>query len=283
MTDLEIAAMLQGAVDMHVHSSPDVQPRKMSDAALATAAKRMGLAGLLIKCHHSPTAGRAAAVRECITGLKVFGGIVLNRMAGGLNAMAAETEMALGAKEVWLPTVSAVNHIRYYHGDLRWAVPVTTENGQLCSELYDIFDLVASHETILATGHLAPEESRQVVKEARAHGVKKILVTHPEWEAVAMPVALQQELAREGAFFERCFFACNSPQHLPPQEVVRQIKAVGSATTILSSDFGQVYNVPPPEGLRQFVQAILAGGITAREVEVMIKDNPWAFLGEGPD
>lgn len=160
-------------------------------------------------------------------------------------------------------------------------MPVTTENGQLRAELYDIFDLVASHEAILATGNLSPDESRQVVREARAHGVKKILVTHPEWEAVAMPVALQQELAQEGAFFERCYFACNSSQRLAPQEVARQIKAVGAATTILSSDFGQVYNALPPEGFRQFLQAILACGVAAQEVEVMIKGDPWALLGEG--
>lgn len=65
--------------------------------------------------------GYVAVVRESITGLKVFGGIVLNRMAGGLNAAAVEAELALGAKEVWLPIISAVNHIRYHHGDLSQA------------------------------------------------------------------------------------------------------------------------------------------------------------------
>lgn len=279
MTSHELDALLQGAVDMHVHSSPDVIPRKMSDLALAAAAKQAGLAGVLLKCHHSPTAARAALVQEHMPGFRVFGGIVLNRMAGGLNAAAVEAELALGAKEVWLPTISAANHLRFTGGDVRQAVAVTQEDGRLRPELYDIFDLVAIYDAILATGHLAPVETVLVVQAARARRVAKILVTHPEWEVVDMPVPLQRELARQGVFFERCYYATHSSQHLHPQVVAQQIREVGVATTVLSSDFGQAVNPPPPAGFRQFVADMLAYGIEAREIAVMIKDNPRALLG----
>ena len=41
---------------------------------------------------------------------KVFGSIALNSMVGGLNPSAVDLALAMGAKVVWFPTISAPHH-----------------------------------------------------------------------------------------------------------------------------------------------------------------------------
>ena len=46
---------LDGVVDLHVHTGPDVRPRKMTGLELARAARSAGMRGFLLKNHHVPT------------------------------------------------------------------------------------------------------------------------------------------------------------------------------------------------------------------------------------
>ena len=45
------------------------------------------------------------------TGVKLFSGIALNNASGGINPHAVNHAINIGAKIVWLPTLSAANHI----------------------------------------------------------------------------------------------------------------------------------------------------------------------------
>ena len=278
MNSANVESLIKGAIDMHLHSSPDVVPRLMSDIELTRSAKDAGLSGVLIKCHHTPTSARAALAMEAVGGgISVFGGLVLNNSVGGLNPVAVETEIKLGAKEVWMPTISAANFASYHKGS-HPSVDVTDQTGRLKPEVQDILDCIAANDVILGTGHLSAEECELLAMAALERGVKKILITHPEFEAVRMPVEMQQRLAGKGVFFERCFYATNSPQKLPPQEVAEHIKAVGAETTVLSTDFGQVFNRPPVEGLKEFIATMMHYGISDAEIEIMIKKNPRLLL-----
>ncbi len=271
--------LIRDAIYMHIHSNPDIIQRLMTDIQVARAAKAAGMAGVLIKCHYTPTTTRAALAAEAVGGIQVFGGIVTNAPAGGLNPAAVETELELGAKEVWMPTIGSVAHLRFYKKETSQAVRVADDQGRLLPEVHEILALIAQKDAILGTGHLFPSETMLVIKAAQACGVRKILVTHPEFEVVRMPVEMQKDLARQGVFFERCFFAVNSPQNLPPEELVQQVKAVGVATTVLSSDFGQVFNAPPVNGLSSLLSLMLENGISVPEVERMVKINPRSLLG----
>jgi len=51
--------MLEGVYDFHVHSSPDVVERKLTDTELAREARNRNMAGLVIKNHLFETAARA--------------------------------------------------------------------------------------------------------------------------------------------------------------------------------------------------------------------------------
>ncbi len=193
--------MLTGIIDLHVHTAPDVRARRLNDIELAQAARQAGARAVVLKSHVVPTVGRAAIAAQVVPGIRVFGGITLNPQVGGLNA-AVETALAMGAKAVWLSTAYVVNERRRLGKSDEVAV---VEGGKVVPELTTILGLVDRHGAILGTGHLAPAETRVVVEAARESGVAKIVVTHPEWLTVDMPLDEQKALSRCGVYFERCY------------------------------------------------------------------------------
>ena len=66
---------------------------------------------------HYPTAPIVELIRERYAhlGVEPLGAIVLNNALGGFNAYAVEHALKMGSKVVWMPTVSAANHIREGH------------------------------------------------------------------------------------------------------------------------------------------------------------------------
>lgn len=65
---------LNGLVDTHIHTAPDVRDRFMNDIELASAALREGMEAVVIKSHTEPTSGRAALTSE-VTGMRVIGAL----------------------------------------------------------------------------------------------------------------------------------------------------------------------------------------------------------------
>ena len=278
----EVTTLIQGAIDCHMHGSPDVTERIASDLDLARAAKDAGMQGILVKSHVSPTAARAHLVEEAVGGdFHVFGGLVLNAQAGGLNVAAVEAEIKLGARQIWLPTLSSVNQAQISNRDISKCVPVFDEAGTLQPQLFEIFDLIAGADIVLGTGHLSAAEIAQIVPIAMQRGVKKVLITHPESRLIKMPLDMQKELARQGAFFDRCFFqmSVKGAAALPPEAMVAQIEATGHECSIISTDFGQVSNDPPVEGLKKYIQVLLDHGVSYPAIEVMVKANPAFLMG----
>jgi hypothetical protein len=101
-----VLELLEGAIDIHIHSAPDVYPRILNDVELALQAKDMGMQAIVVKNHFFPTEARAQLATD-VTGFPVYGGIALNLSVGGLNHHAVESSLKMGAKIVWLPTLHA--------------------------------------------------------------------------------------------------------------------------------------------------------------------------------
>jgi predicted metal-dependent TIM-barrel fold hydrolase len=58
-----------------------------------------------------------------------------------------------------------------------------------------------------------------------------------------------------------------------------QIRAVGQQSVILSSDLGQVSNMPPVEGFAHYLRRLEEAGIGRDELRDMIRDNPMRLIG----
>src|ERR1700757_2965720 len=105
---------MQGAVDVHLHSEPDLFPRIADDVGVARHAASLGLRAVSLKCHSERTTSRAYLTMQQVPGIQVVGGIVLNRAVGGINPAAVEAALQLGGRHVWMPTVDAANHARTF-------------------------------------------------------------------------------------------------------------------------------------------------------------------------
>ena len=109
---------LKGICDMHVHTNPDLRLRAYNDLELADAAVRVGARAIVIKSHLGFTVNRAAIANAYVkkvygdsTNFTMYGGVVMNKVIGGVNPEAVEKGLKLGAKVIWLPTQSARRHL----------------------------------------------------------------------------------------------------------------------------------------------------------------------------
>lgn len=272
-------ADLNGVIDLHVHAGPDVRERKTSAIELARMAGAAGMRGFLLKNHHTSTVLAAAAVAEDFPGLVVYGGLALNEWVGGLNVAAVEAAIGMGAREIWLPTLSAENQ-RLQQGRQGTGITVLREDGRLKPEVCEVIRLVAEADVILGTGHLSPCEISLVVREARVVACRKIIVTHPEIRFIQLPVSIQRDLRGPGVFFERCY--SRTPLMTRSwSELAEDIRAVGVESTVLATDFGQPDNPDPVEGMAAMMDA-LEPEFGGEGVDVMCRRNPALLLGLDP-
>ncbi len=286
--------LLRGAIDVHIHAAPDIVPRLLNDFELADAARAAGMAAIVLKSHHMLTADRAQVAQKAFPEVKVFGGLALNFPAcGGLNPEAVKVAIRMGAKIIWLPTLSAANHIEktrtrvtgnlgvMSQGFKPRPVHVVGDDGVVAPELAEILGLIAEADVILATGHLSVTEIRAVVAAARAAGVRKVLVNHPELWLVGMTIEDQRELAAAGAMMEVCARSVTAPGHadLSPRVLAQRILAVGAERVVMATDYGQTDSPPAPAGMRWYIERMLECGILPDDVERMTKVNPARLLG----
>jgi len=270
---------LTGVIDLHVHAGPDVRPRKLDAVALARAAKAAGMRALLLKSHHTITADLAQVVEGVVGGIRIFGGVTLNEPVGGLNPEAVRAAIALGAKEVFMPTHSAASQRR--HDGKAGGITILDDAGRLRNEVKPILALVAEADVILGTCHLSPDEILVLVREARRAGVRKVLVNHPELNSLAIPLAMQKAMASEGAFFERMHLHGNSATDLPG--LTAMTRAVGVERTVLVTDLGAaVYDVDPVQGMRELLQQMATQGFSQVEIDLMARQTPARLLGLDP-
>jgi hypothetical protein len=276
------AEIMRGAIDTHVHSFPDVIPRKLDDVELVRQARAAGMGALVLKCHHACTCERAYLLNQFLPEVRVFGGLVLNETAGGFNPHAVDAALKMGATQVWMPTKSAANHRRHLGG--RGGLSIL-DGTKLLGEVALILRQIAEADAILATGHLSPEESRVLVEEALAAGVRRISITHPEWGVTAVPVAVQKDMARSGCvFFERCLVSTRPDLQatVPFETLAQQIREVGVATTIAATDYGLPELPSPVEGLADYAARLLQSGFSPNDVRRMVRENPARLLRLDP-
>ena len=278
---------LNGVVDMHVHSGPDLRPRSYDDFELCDAAVRVGARAIVIKTHLGSTAERAYLTNRynrIVHGENDFtmiGSITLNRCAGGLNALAVDNALRLGAKVVWLPTQSARRHLEMLGQPAENAVEVV-RGGKPVPELMDVLRVIRDHNAVLATAHVSPAEAFVIVETARNLGVKNIVITHPEWGVVGMTVEEQVRMVRDyDVILERCFlqvlkdgtYVSNLPDNL------ELIRTVGCQNVMCDTDSGQVENPHWEVGMETVLRYLLDHGVPENEVRHMTHTIPCRLLG----
>ena len=269
---------MKGVCDMHVHTNPDLRLRAYDDFELADAAIRVGARAIVIKTHLGFTVNRVYGEN---TGFNKYGGVVMNKVIGGINPEAVEKGLKLGAKEIWLPTQSAKRHLEKMGKNPADGIELVRD-GKVVPELLDVFKLIKDHDAVLGTAHVSPEEAFVVVEAARNAGVKKIVITHPEWWVVDMSMDDQVRLVKDyDVILERCYaqnmgggaYKSNLPDNL---EI---IKAVGYEHVMVDTDGGQTENPHWELALEEYMQYLVDHGIPEEQVYYMTKTIPYRLLG----
>ncbi len=277
---MDTSGNLNGTVDLHVHAASRGEAQYFDAQTIARNAAQAGGKAVLLKSHWAPTVELARAAEQACPGMRIFGSLVMNTEAGGLNPAAVEAALVAGAREIWMPTITAAHDLEV-KGTPGEGITILDDAGKILPAVHEILDLIAMNNAILGTGHLSIPEIQALVGTARAAGVRRVLITHPELPVVAMPLEVQQRLKGEGVFFERCFLGTLSHSRFggyPLAAVVSAIRQVGVESTIMATDLGQSANMLPAEGMRQYISDLIREGFTWAQIERMACQNPAGLL-----
>ena len=293
--------IISGAYDMHVHSGPDIMPRKGDFIDLAHHYADAGMAGYVIKSHYFTSSSWAKVANDKVPECQTFGSIVMNNSIGGMNPYAVDAVGRDGGKMCWFPTVDTVAAIKKTENPNEmkrrpfWLdvllsikedgmalnpVRIFGEDGKVLPEVHDVLDVVKKYDMILATGHISPEEGQILVKAAyEDHRIRKIIMTHVDSELCFYDIPLQQELIKKyGVYVEHCSHSRVSGK-VTDEVLIPMLKEIPMDHMIISTDGGQKKSDWPNEGLLEFCNWIVEEvRIPELELRKAIVENPKALL-----
>ena len=286
-----IASVLDGLVDMHVHSGPSPFPRRFDHVEAAQDGARIGMRAMVAKSHHHNTQMDILAMKDRFADVAAtaYGGIALNSTVGGLNVHAVRMCLRMGGKVVWFPTISSGRHIDCHPEDGAFpttTVPLTLEridivdgDGVLKPEAIEILDEIKEQQAVLNGGHMYPEYIKTLFQEAHERGMKRMVVSHPDFVIGAEPELLR-ELIELGAYVEHevGMYDPEGTQKWDPKQLLTWIETLGPEHTVLASDFGQAKNPKPVDAWLRVGEALLDLGLPEKDLRRMVRDNPTYLL-----
>jgi sugar phosphate isomerase/epimerase len=289
-------SILNGAYDLHIHTGPDLLPRKINDFEMAQRVINTGMAGFASKSHYFCTTDRAKLVKQLYPECDCIGTMWLNNSVGGLNPYAVDVAGRAGTKIIGMPTVDTETSI-YKTFTMPpekrpfWATIITdmkesgfeptpvkiSENGKLVPAVYEILDIIAKYNMILATGHYGPAETSLLVKAAYERKVERIICTHVSATSNFHDIDTQKEMVRLGAYMEHTVIGITTGK-VDWDMMYNQIKTIGVDHVIISTDFGQPKNPYPDEGLLYICERLQQEGMPDNDIRKMIVNNPVQLL-----
>lgn len=195
----------------------------------------------------------------------------------------------MNGRIIWLPTLAAENHLNWEKSS-GWEHPASTQkirpatavplfkDGKIRPE---VLDVIADTDIALASGHIHASETKIIFTEAKKHGVKRLIFTHPE-DIVGASYDDTKEMADLGAYIEHslAFFLEGSKfKTRTTQDLQTFIDLVGPERTILCSDMGQIGTLSPLEGLRRGVATCLSLGYSDAQIHQMVATNAASVIG----
>lgn len=319
--DVMAAILAEGLVDTHYHVGPECIPRRYDVLTLADAAAPWR-ATLALKNHATPTTALAALARahravSFVGGVVLnwfVGGLEPAAVHGAQAAHRSDPTHAAPPDTdppmvVWMPTVHSASHIAHFGFtfDPRWsgccahggggpsavaggafAVPPAAveafdpRSGAATPALIRALDAIASCNATLATGHLSADEILDLVPLALARGVRRIIITHPHYPAVALSDGQLGRLVRyPGVYIEHCY-AVHTIEQVPLERFTKSILETGSDRVVLSTDFGQLHSLPFPDGSQRYLAELISacrGSVSEDSLVAMFSANGRAALG----
>jgi hypothetical protein len=284
---------LEGAIDCHVHACPHLNGRSADAFQAVRAAAAAGMRAIGLMDNFQNSSGLAAlATRELgHLGVEVFGGVIMQPVAGGVSVETARTAIGYGygpgtgARFVSMPT----HHTRMVaeregrssaYLETTFSVPL---EGPIPDVVAGIMDLCAEHNVVFDCGHVSGPEAVRLCEEGKARGLKRMRTHCARFEEDAI-----EAITATGAYAEFSFFLLSHATqigltHVDEEkhriagstihDLVPRIRAAGDRA-IVSSDAGVYLLAPPVEAFREYMLLLEGGGFTETEIRRMNTDNP---------
>lgn len=294
------AAYLRGSVDCHVHACPHINGRSVTVFDAVRQAASAGMVGLGLMDNFANSSGYAALAMAELghLGVDVFGGLIMQPAAGGVDVEAARSALrygygeGTGARFISLPT----HHTRHVARSERrspafietcLAIPDT---GPMPDPIPSIMDLCAEADAVFDCGHVSGPEAVRLAEAARARGLTRVR-THCSRYAPDVVRAI----VATGAYAEFSYFLVSLAGQIGLTHADKEKHMVGAQSladladgiraaadrAMLSSDAGISVLPVPTESFRSFILAIEGSGFSPSEITRMVRDNPIALFRVG--
>ncbi|HUS68808.1 MAG TPA: DUF6282 family protein [Kofleriaceae bacterium] len=290
---MSVEGLPDGALDIHVHAAPSHFARWGDAWDLAERCRDAGMRGFVLKCHHGSSVEVAALLARRFPELSIHGGVVLNAFVGGLNPIAVESYLGLGARVVWLPTIHGSFHAErcgclggfgFQESPLRrvpeQGLSVLDARGALSPAVRDIVEMCAERGAVLATGHASAAEIRALaafIGDLRRR--PRLLVNHVDFHAPGLTAEEVRALAGDDVWFELAYIAVSELVACATfASTAALIAAVPHARWVLASDSGQAANPPAPQALARYYTGLRAAGVDPRALTRMMTTAPAELL-----
>jgi hypothetical protein len=300
-----VDALLRGAIDVHVHGAPlgawlAGRPTMVETSIEACEA---GMRALVFKDHNTMTNNCAIIVQDFLDrrardkgqpppATQIYGGIVLNETVGGLNPKAVEVALGYGrCKEVWLPSLDA-RHQKAAMGleggiEINDGQDLRPEMKKILSILSDYNSNSAGERCALSACHVSNEEKFLLMDYVHGKGLKvDVFMDHVTQELTIVTPEEAKALIDKGAYLQ--FAECSCIPWPGMQDwiiafdysmaLIKDLcREKGPEHLVLITDAGQPGNKPVP-GWRMFIKTLLAQGVSAADLRVMMSEVPAKIL-----
>ena len=335
MASAQIDLAKLNIVDVHVHVGPEFGSRDHNALSLAQELALVNMKAVM-KNHFISTTGLASLARSITGQTSVFGSVVLNHGVGGVNVQAIRAALS-GNKDdvriahqevrgkdptvVWMPTFHSKLHLETFGhdylpewvgGDTRFTsssdevspCEVVDGAGRVLEEVEQVLKWIAENDLVLATSHLSKDEITAVVRAAVAHGVGRIIITHPFFKVTDMSIQEQQVLVdlhrqltggqQDHQLYLEYTYTGKTIDGIGFERYAEAINQIGPEHVILSSDAGQtrwprdlqgqpvdggVEALSVTECWKVFIQDLAQVGISETGIVQMASTNPSRLLG----
>ena len=227
---------MKGSIDIHVHAGPHIfsSPRRVDPFQAARLARDSGMQAIVYMDVFEMSNGTAWLVNREVPDFKVYGGLILNTVYGGMNPRAVKTALSYGDGAKY---ISFGAHSTYYQAAREGRavdgkfVPLSeiypkfkTEELDRCiripideapgDDLDEILKLITANPHVyMITGHVSAEEGVRLVDLAEEYGIKKTVVS-----SAVTKIASMDQLAHmtdKGAFIEYTLAAYTHTTTIP--------------------------------------------------------------------
>lgn len=275
-------------LDVHYHSNPDSYKRRYT--AYEVGLKYANLNGGVVLKNHLGSVSSLATVMQKLN-LPVFGSIVLNKIAGGINVLAVK--QALSQYQcfesprllVHLPTIVKTPHRSTLHRQFsnnyakefaQYPLSITDDNDNILPEVEALIEFAQNHNIVISSGHTTKKQTLKLIEAVEKAGGCRLMLNQP-----ANPISgfSARELKAIGSYDWLYIEQSALTVYLKYQSLEDMNQVLSEVNNVVySSDLGQLDQPDIEKWLSDSKIWFKNAGLKSSHIDSLIRLNPLKML-----